>query len=66
MAKMYTKPGMKNKPIMSEDQKQSDEPYGTVWPKVIGHKRKQERHNKDGKICDSRGLVMEGLFDPKR
>ncbi len=57
------KRGMKNKPIITDEQKASEEPYGTQWPKVIGAARNPKE---DDKIRDSRGLVTEGLFCPKQ
>lgn len=43
------------KELLNEEQKQSSEPYGTQWPSKIG---KKDAPNDDGKIRDSRGVIM--------
>lgn len=49
------KPELKDAPLLNEEQKQSDEPYGTVWPKKIG---KGDGPQQDDKIRDVWGNVL--------
>lgn len=54
---------MNKKQILNEEQKKKEvEQFGTQWPAVIGAKR----HEGDGKIRDSRGLLLEETLVPKR